>query len=149
MRYVGQGWEIPVDLTEEQAADPRADVLQDLFEADYTTLFGRIVHGLDIEVAGWAVNATTQVRAAEPVEDWVAGERVDPGQTRPLFDPSRAEMQTAKVTERNAMQPGQSLSGPAIVTERETTIIVPDGFVARMRSDLCVEMIKQQSEART
>lgn len=149
MRYVGQGWEIPVDLTAEQAADPRADVLQRLFEADYAALFGRIVHGLDIEVAGWAVNATTPVRAAEPVDGWIAGERVDPEQTRPLFDPSLAEVQTAKVLARSDMRPGQSLSGPAVVTERETTIIVPDGFVARMRSDLCVEMIKQQTESRT
>lgn len=148
MRYVGQGWEIPVDLTGEQAADPRADDLQALFEADYTTLFGRIVDGLDIEVAGWAVNATTPVRAAEPVGNWAAGGHADPVQSRPLFDPSQAEMQTASVLARAEMQPGQSLLGPAIITERETTIIVPDGFVARMRSDLCVEMIKQQTEAR-
>jgi len=146
MRYVGQGWEIPVDLTNEQAADPRAEVLQDLFEADYKTLFGRIVDGLDIEVAGWAVNATTPVQAAEPIADWVAGDAPNIAGTRLLFDPSSGDVQSAEIIERDAFSAGQSVTGPAIVTERETTIIVPSGFSARMRSDGCVEVIKSETE---
>lgn len=146
MRYVGQGWEIPVELTPEQAADPDAEVLRDLFEADYTTLFGRIVHGLEIEVAGWAVNATTPVQPAKTISDWVPAGSVESSVTRALFDPSELAMQTAHVVDRDAFGVGQSVAGPAIVTERETTIIVPSGFVARMRSDGCVEMIKSDQE---
>lgn len=146
MRYVGQGWEIPVELTREQADDPNAEVLKDLFEADYTTLFGRIVHGLEIEVAGWAVNATTPVQPAKTISNWVPTGPVESSVARSLFDPTELGMQTAQVVDRGAFGVGQSVSGPAIVTERETTIIVPSGFVARMRSDGCVEMIKTDQE---
>ena len=38
MRYRGQGWEIPVILTAQQAASPDMETLKALFEADYTTL---------------------------------------------------------------------------------------------------------------
>ncbi|MEJ8563153.1 hydantoinase/oxoprolinase family protein [Yoonia sp. GPGPB17] len=65
MRYTGQGWEIPIALTAAQAANPDADTFQTLFEADYTTLFGRTVAGMDIEITVWAVNATTEAAKAD------------------------------------------------------------------------------------
>ena len=60
MRYVGQGWEIPVALTADEAAHPTAGTLKALFEAEYASLFGRTVAGLTIEITVWAVNATTR-----------------------------------------------------------------------------------------
>ena len=59
MRYSGQGWEIPIVLTQAQAMAPDAATFQRLFEDDYTKLFGRTVVGMDIEITVWAVNATT------------------------------------------------------------------------------------------
>ena len=62
-RYVGQGWEIPVDLP----PDPDGDGYRAAFEAAYETLFGRIVHGLDIEITSWSVRAATHVPPVDPV----------------------------------------------------------------------------------
>jgi len=50
MRYTGQGWEIPVVLTPEQALNPDAATFQSRFEEDYAALFGRTVDGMDIEI---------------------------------------------------------------------------------------------------
>ena len=66
MRYTGQGWEIPIELTEEQAMNPDAAAFEARFIEDYSKLFGRPVEGMDIEITVWSVNATTppeQVRA--------------------------------------------------------------------------------------
>jgi len=142
MRYVGQGWEIPIDLTADQAAKPRAEILQSLFETDYAALFGRTVEGLDIEVTGWAVNATTPVQPAAGIAPWAPIAAPTVAASRMLFDAGSGEMLPADVVEREAFQAGQSLDGPAILTERETTIIVPAGFQARMRADGCVEIVK-------
>ncbi len=76
MRYTGQGWEIPVVLSPEDAANPKAERFQDLFEADYTQLFGRPVEGLDIEITVWSVNATTPPQPVEPVDDEGVGSNV-------------------------------------------------------------------------
>lgn len=59
MRYTGQGWEIPISLSAEQAMSPNADTFLKLFEADYSALFGRTVDGMDVEITVWSVNATT------------------------------------------------------------------------------------------
>ena len=75
MRYVGQGWEIPVDLGPSDAAEPVAERCLALFEDAYKTLFGRAVDGVDIEVTSWAVKAatplpaTTAIGAAEAVSE--------------------------------------------------------------------------------
>lgn len=59
MRYTGQGWEIPITLTHEQAMNLNADIFQQRFEQDYAKLFGRPVEGMDVEITVWSVNATT------------------------------------------------------------------------------------------
>ena len=91
MRYRGQGWEIPVILTAQQAAKPDMETLKALFEADYTTLFGRTVAGLEIEATVWAVNASTPTPSVEPLPPLTetAGSRsgaAGAGATREIFD---------------------------------------------------------------
>ena len=68
MRYSGQGWEIPVDLTVKQAANPDAETYLSLFQKEYENLFGRTVEGMEVEVTVWSVNAYTQVPRAQSIE---------------------------------------------------------------------------------
>ncbi|MGI9482819.1 MAG: hydantoinase/oxoprolinase family protein, partial [Hyphomicrobiales bacterium] len=55
MRYVGQGWEIPVPVPEGAFATGDGGGFKERFEAEYTKLFGRPVEGLGIEIASWSV----------------------------------------------------------------------------------------------
>ncbi|MEL6288944.1 MAG: hydantoinase/oxoprolinase family protein, partial [Pseudomonadota bacterium] len=67
MRYVGQGWEIPVDLDDEDVTTPDAVRLKTHFEDTYRDLFSRNVDGLDIEVTVWSAIAATQIRTPSRV----------------------------------------------------------------------------------
>ena len=140
MRYTGQGWEIPVVLSPEDAANPKAKRFQDLFEADYTQLFGRPVEGLDIEITVWSVNATTPPQPVEPVDDEGVGSNVTAPATRTLFDPALGKTVEAGIVERKTLETGQAIAGPAAVTEDETTIIVPASRRAQRRADGCIEL---------
>ena len=66
MRYSGQGWEIPIELTEKQAMNPSADTFLARFEEDYTKLFGRVVAGMDVEITVWSVNACLLYTSPSP-----------------------------------------------------------------------------------
>ncbi|MEJ6478679.1 MAG: hydantoinase/oxoprolinase family protein, partial [Octadecabacter sp.] len=90
MRYTGQGWEIPIILSADQAASPDAATFLQLFEADYTKLFGRTVAGLDVEITVWSVNATTPPEAVDQIT--VASDQGAASATgsRPIFDPASA-----------------------------------------------------------
>jgi N-methylhydantoinase A len=141
MRYTGQGWEIPVVLTADQAADPQAATFQQLFETQYAALFGRPVAGLDVEITVWAVNATTPVQKAQPVAALTDAGRATACGTRALFDPALGTSAPAQVVRRADMKLGQSVEGPALVTEDETTIVVPASRVARCWADGTIDLV--------
>ena len=125
MRYSGQGWEIPIALTPEQVASPDAATFLDLFEADYTTLFGRPVAGLEVEIVVWSVNAHTEAPNVERQGETHPAGAATPDGSRDLFDPARGTRGPAAIVARRDMTAGQVAEGPAIVTEAETTVIVP------------------------
>ena len=145
MRYTGQGWEIPIALTAAQAASPDAATFQTLFEAEYTTLFGRTVAGMDIEITVWAVNATTEAIVADSLGDTPAGVRAAPVNKRALFDPVAGAACDADVFLRSALNPGDTVVGPALITEDETTIVVPVSRTAIARPDGTIDITEKRT----
>lgn len=140
MRYTGQGWEIPIELSAEQADAPDADTFLRLFESDYSRLFGRTVAGLDVEITVWSVNATTPPEEITR-RDAVAGtEPAATTGTRPIFDPALGTFETSGIIERAAMAPGQTAQGPAAIVEDETTIILPTSRRALCQADGCIDI---------
>ena len=147
MRYTGQGWEIPITLNDAQALQPDAETYQALFEAEYTKLFGRPVAGLDVEITVWSVNATTPpepVSALGPAEN---GEAAPVSGRRELFDPARAESCEAAVIARRDMVTGNTVEGPAAITEDETTIILPTSRRAVRQGDDCIDISRKEGAA--
>ena len=60
-----------------------------------------------------------------------------------LFDPALGESTEASLFDRSALGVGQSLAGPAAITEDETTIIVPASRRAVCQPDGCVEVTRK------
>ncbi|WP_424975375.1 hydantoinase/oxoprolinase family protein [Dinoroseobacter sp. S124A] len=141
MRYAGQGWEIPITLTEAQAMAPEAATFEARFEEDYAKLFGRPVAGMDIEITVWSVNATTPPETVAPIAA-AAGNGLAPVVgSRSLFDAASARYLEAQVIDRSAMETGQRAPGPAAITEAETTIIIPASREAIRQPDGCIDLV--------
>lgn len=140
MRYSGQGWEIPITLTEDQAMNPDVDTFKARFIEDYVKLFGRAVAGMDIEITVWSVNATTPPETVVRVsEDGGAGDTTS-HTDRQLFDPAVGDFVKASVVLRDDMTSGATTTGPAVITEDETTIIVPSSRTAIRLPDGCIDL---------
>ncbi len=143
MRYCGQGWEIPIALTEHQALEPDAGAFLAGFEEDYTRLFGRPVAGMDVEITVWSVNATTLAEVPERVVEAsteVPGQARDGGTRRQVFDPVSGAYHDAPVLPREEMERGVTVEGPAAIVEDETTIIVPVSMRAVGQPDGCIDL---------
>ena len=146
MRYTGQGWEIPIALTAEQAKNPDRKAFETLFEVDYAKLFGRSVEGMDIEITVWAVNATTPPQVIAKLETISSQSQAEINSNRILFDPGLGETVEANVVLRERLQTGQSVNGPGVITEDETTIVLPASRTAICQTDGCIEVtIKEQA----
>ena len=148
MRYSGQGWEIPIALTSEQAREPDAATYQQLFEKSYHALFGRIVEGMDVEITVWAANATTPAHSVSPVQLAEAGAHARTQGTREVFDAALGELTDAAVVLRQDMLAGQCVSGPAVITEDETTIIIPASRQGIRQPDGCIDLMPQVDSQR-
>lgn len=138
MRYAGQGWEIPIELSEDHIKSPQADTLQGLFEERYTQVFGRPVAGLPVEVTVWSVNAYTELPEREriaPLEARTASHTVG---TRLMFNPQQGLRAPAALIKRNQLSPGQGASGPALLVEDETTIAIPAQCRFSMHADASI-----------
>lgn len=140
MRYTGQGWEIPIELTEKQALAPDVETFKARFIEDYTKLFGRSVDGMDVEITVWSVNATTPPEPVAPITQVTRLSDASSAGMRHLFDPVSGDFQNAQTVLRDAMIDGAGVDGPAVVTEDETTIIVPASRTALRQPDGCIDV---------
>lgn len=140
MRYTGQGWEIPVPLTVEQVTNPDANVYHSLFENEYSALFGRVVEGMDIEITVWAVNATTPAQVEKPLVLSVVNGCAQADESRMVFDAAMGKKVNSTLVHRDNLKTGQLLSGPAVITEDETTIIIPQSRQAMRQQDGCIDI---------
>ena len=140
MRYTGQGWEIPIELSAEQAMNPDAKTYQRLFEQDYAALFGRVVEGMDVEITVWAVNATTPAQTVAVID--LADEKTAApvSGSREVFDAAVGKSVSSNIMLRGDLQTGHRVAGPAIITEDETTIIVPSSRQAVQQADGCIDI---------
>ena len=143
MRYSGQGWEIPITLNENQAMNPNVTEFENRFIEDYTKLFGRPVEGMNIEITVWSVNATTPSENVSRVAEKINGETALIHCERNLFDPALAKFVNAYVVLRDYMKSGSVTQGPSIITEDETTIIVPSSRNAIRQPDGCIDITRK------
>ena len=145
MRYAGQGWEIPVPLTDAQVGPPDRGTFLARFEADYAALFGRTVAGAEVEITVWSVNATTPPAPVTPLAHVGVVDATPAGGRRDVFDAALGEYVLSQVHPRAALGPGMTLPGPAVITEDETTIIAPSSRRVSVLADGCIALTAKEA----
>jgi N-methylhydantoinase A len=146
MRYVGQGWEIPVALPHRTFTQGDVPMIVAAFEAAYRTLFGRVIEGLVIEVTNWQLTVATEVPPVPEATRYDSGAAATrPARTRRFYDAAlRATVDAAEV-HRSAMTPGARIDGPAIIVEDETATIVTSAFRAVGQGDGSLRLIRKEA----
>jgi N-methylhydantoinase A len=144
MRYVGQGHEVSVRLPSGTLIDQHTTEITAEFEETYRGLYGRKGPDVPLEIINWRVVAsgprpeTSFKLSSDP------SARSDPrkGSRRAYFPECGGFVDTA-VYDRYALKPGLEFNGPAIVEERESTLIV--GARGRARVDERLNVILEFS----
>lgn len=140
MRYVGQGWEIPVELDSDWCDSPDKDMIMRMFEDRYSLLFSRIVDGLDIEITSWTVLAFTPLDPARQAKSADKYHHETSTAKRVMADLVDGEPLDAAVFERHTLNHGSVIKGPAVITEAETTILIPRGGLAIQHEDGTIDI---------
>ena len=143
MRYAGQGWEIPVVLPYKTFVDADHTDILTAFEAAYRGLFGRVIDGLGIEITNWSVVVASVLPDTSVVTRHGSGSPVTPQRTRQFFDAAIRKTVDAQEVERATMTAGQSIEGPAIIVENETTTVVTSAYRAIGQGDGSLRLIRK------
>jgi len=136
MRYSGQGYEIRVPVH----GGSWPDTLINEFTATYRALYRRAGPAVGVEVLNWRVvssgpvpDVMLRLAASESPGDAHKG-------TRKAYFPSAGGFVDTAVFDRYRLKPGDRVDGPAIVEERESTVVVLPGAHCVVRADAGLEV---------
>lgn len=128
MRYVGQGHEVRVTLPNHRLSTGDSAAIQAEFEKTYRELYGRFGPPVPIEMINWRVvsaGPTPDLRLRSEAGDQGDAEFARKGSRRAWFPEAKAFVDTP-IYDRYRLAKGAEFEGPAIVEERESTVIIGD-----------------------
>ncbi|MFI5608872.1 hydantoinase/oxoprolinase family protein [Amycolatopsis sp. NPDC051903] len=137
MRYAGQGYEIRVPVRATAGTWPDALIAD--FTDGYRSLYRRSGPPVAVEVLNWRVVSSApapevSLRLKESASgSWRGG-------TRPAYFPDAGGFVDTTVVDRYRLRPGDQVDGPAIVQERESTVVVPPAARCVVRADASLEV---------
>jgi N-methylhydantoinase A len=126
MRYLHQGFEIRVPLPSGRLTKDDLPALRRSFAEEYERLYKRLNPGVEIEVVNWRLVASgPQPQITLPEPD-AAGRSLTAARKgeRPVYLPEHNGFVPCSVYDRYLLPVGASFSGPAVVEERECTVVI-------------------------
>jgi N-methylhydantoinase A len=143
MRYVGQGHEIPVFLPSRTLSAVDVPEIYAGYQQEYTKFFDRPVPGSDVEVMSFAIVLTTAlppVAAVPPVTNFT-----DARSTRSQLvrETSTGVVVPWAVHDRATLTIGARVSGPAIISEDETSTLVGPAWRAFVNNLGYLEIVRE------
>jgi N-methylhydantoinase A len=130
-RYVGQGNEITVWLGEGERWPVSVERACAVFAEEYEAVYGLSIPDVPVEVVTWRLSAT----APTPVVDLTISSSGVPSQakgSRTACFGRHAQGVETPVYERGSLQARSRIRGPAVIEERETTIVLRPGWDAQV-----------------
>ncbi len=140
IRYIGQGHEVSVPLPDGPLSEQQISQITASFEEVYRGLDGRKGPDVPLEVINWRLVAS----GPHPERDFRLPKNTSQDQgivkgTRMAYFPEEGGYLETTVYDRYALESGATFDGPAIVEERESTLIV--GARAHCRVDSWLNVI--------
>jgi len=134
MRFVGQGAETNVPIDNRPVTEWKREEIRRLFDEHYERLYGRTYPETPLEFVTFRLRARLPDRPFKlpKLEVGTASlEEAKKGQ-RPAFSLLKREFIPFSVYDRYKLFPGAEIEGPAIIEERESTIVVGEDAKARV-----------------
>lgn len=137
MRYMGQGYSIPVELPVRKLGKNDVHSLQQAFDKAYTNLYRKLHDGVEVEIVGVGVSVSAHLVFAKSAGTAVAATGTAPevDHCAALFDARTGGYGEVTVYSRHALQAGHHTPGPALVRDKGTTVMVPAGFAVSVAGD--------------
>lgn len=131
MRYLGQSYEITVPLDPEDLNDGRVESVLQAFHQHHNKIYGHSDDRADVELINARVTGVGRTRkptSEELARVWehFGGAPAGPQRMRDVL--VQGQRWSAAVYERKSLQREQEITGPAVVEQYDSTLLIPAGF---------------------
>jgi N-methylhydantoinase A len=141
MRYLGQQNEVTAWFESDPRRKHDPAWLREVFEQGYERLYSLRLPDVDVEIVSWRVVATGPAASRDSVPALAATPAKPRDKRKARFGSHDID---TPVYARTDLALGQIIPGPAIVEERETTIIILPGWKAKVDRTGCIMASKEQ-----
>ncbi len=132
LRYRRQGYEIRTPLPFGRLGPASEPAIRAAFEEVYRAIYGHVLPDLEIDVLSWRVVAQgPRPELCLPEADGAASNGASKGR-RLAYMPEADGFTEVPVYDRYGLRAGDSFEGPAIVEERESTVVIGPGSKAKV-----------------
>ena len=135
MRFVGQGFEIPAAVPLGALKPASAKSIKASFHAAYRKIYDSVPGDLPVEVLTWRLRASGPQPRVRVTTGGAMERGRSRGRRRAYFPELKKYVDTA-VINRYALKRGDRISGPAVVEERESTVVIGPRGTAKVDRDL-------------
>jgi N-methylhydantoinase A len=142
MRYFGQQNEITAWFESDPRRKHDAAWLREVFEQGYERLYSLRLPEVDIEIVSWRIVATGPAASRDSVPMLQTTPAKPRGRRKARFNGNDVD---APVYARSDLAFQQVVAGPAIIEERETTIIILPGWQAKVDRTGCIMASKESA----
>ncbi len=134
MRFVGQGAETNLAIAARPFDQWRKKEIRDLFDTEYKRLYGRTYDDNTVEFVTFKVRASLPARPFRipPLKQTGTSLSDCVKSSRPAFSLARKDFAEHTVYDRARLFPGAKFEGPAIIEERESTIVIGEDAGVRV-----------------
>ncbi len=127
MRHIGQGFEISVSIPSGSLSEGSLDPIRESFFNSYQKLFERTVRDVPTEAMSWRLAASAPI---PNISLDFSGQTSDASEklkgSRQVYFPETG-FTDCTVYDRYALRSGDTLKGPAVIEERESTTVIGPG----------------------
>jgi N-methylhydantoinase A len=133
LRYVGQSYELPISIHDEEFSSVELTRLASAFHAEHTRVYGFNAPGEPIEVVNLRLSAIGDIskpalRELKPGSDPEVAKKSE----REVYFAEKGAYVTTPIFDRYRLGAGCCIEGPAIVEEMDSTTLIHPGYTVRV-----------------
>lgn len=133
LRYVGQSYELPISIHDEEFSSVELTRLASAFHAEHTRVYGFNAPGEPIEVVNLRLSAIGDIskpalRELQPGSDPEVAKKSE----REVYFAEKGAYVTTPIFDRYRLGAGCCIEGPAIVEEMDSTTLIHPGYTVRV-----------------
>ena len=153
MRLFGQMHDLTIPLPDEPLNATNTEEVRSEFAAEYTRRYTELYAGATIQILSWKVECASPASAPSFTLATRTAANPSDRKSRPAYFPEAGGFVDAAVYDRYALRPADTIVGPAIIKEHESTTVLPPGdeltldeqLNLRLRIDCASRLLKKSS----